>query len=110
MRRNASGFGWENPAWARQGGRKPEAWHWVYIGSATPDDTVPEEDYDPDSGSVLILVRTSPGLIWAVDHGSRTKWRVPSATIRDWLKAQGAVELSGLQPAAYLNGYRDISS
>jgi len=28
MRANAPRFGWNLPAWARQGGSKPEAWHW----------------------------------------------------------------------------------
>jgi LAS superfamily LD-carboxypeptidase LdcB len=30
MRANAPAYGWENPEWARQGGSKPEAWHWEY--------------------------------------------------------------------------------
>ncbi|ACZ32083.1 peptidase M15B and M15C DD-carboxypeptidase VanY/endolysin [Xylanimonas cellulosilytica DSM 15894] len=32
MRAHAGDFGWENPEWAQQGGRKPEAWHWEYAG------------------------------------------------------------------------------
>jgi LAS superfamily LD-carboxypeptidase LdcB len=32
MRSNAGEFGFENPSWARQGGSKPEAWHWEYVG------------------------------------------------------------------------------
>lgn len=30
MRANAPAYGWENPEWARQGGSKPEPWHWEY--------------------------------------------------------------------------------
>ncbi|NNU27044.1 D-alanyl-D-alanine carboxypeptidase family protein [Isoptericola sediminis] len=30
MRKHAPEFGWDNPAWARADGRKPEAWHWEY--------------------------------------------------------------------------------
>lgn len=30
MRANAPAYGWDNPTWARQGGSKPEAWHWEY--------------------------------------------------------------------------------
>jgi LAS superfamily LD-carboxypeptidase LdcB len=32
MRANAPAFGWHHPQWARQGGRKPEPWHWEYDG------------------------------------------------------------------------------
>jgi D-alanyl-D-alanine carboxypeptidase len=32
MKANAPQFGWVNPDWARQGGSKPEAWHWEYVG------------------------------------------------------------------------------
>ena len=32
MRANAGRFGWFHPSWARQGGSKPEAWHWEYGG------------------------------------------------------------------------------
>ncbi|QCC76028.1 M15 family metallopeptidase [Nocardioides daphniae] len=31
MLENAERFGWENPAWARSGGSRPEPWHWEYI-------------------------------------------------------------------------------
>jgi hypothetical protein len=30
MRANAGRFGWVLPDWARQGGSKPEPWHWEY--------------------------------------------------------------------------------
>jgi LAS superfamily LD-carboxypeptidase LdcB len=30
MAENAGDFGFENPSWARQGGSKPEPWHWEY--------------------------------------------------------------------------------
>ncbi len=30
MRAHAPAFGWDNPDWARPGGKKPEAWHWEY--------------------------------------------------------------------------------
>ena len=30
MRANAPAFGWHHPQWARQGGRRPEPWHWEY--------------------------------------------------------------------------------
>ena len=30
MRLNAAQFGWVHPSWARQGGSKPEAWHWEF--------------------------------------------------------------------------------
>ena len=32
MIRNGPGFGWFHPQWARQGGSKPEAWHWEFAG------------------------------------------------------------------------------
>jgi LAS superfamily LD-carboxypeptidase LdcB len=32
MRANAGRFGWIHPSWARQGGSKPEPWHWEYVG------------------------------------------------------------------------------
>ncbi|GHH65766.1 M15 family metallopeptidase [Promicromonospora soli] len=34
MRANAPAFGWDNPGWARQGGSKPEPWHWEYDAPA----------------------------------------------------------------------------
>jgi zinc D-Ala-D-Ala carboxypeptidase len=34
MRANAPAFGWDNPDWARQGGTKPEPWHWEYDAPA----------------------------------------------------------------------------
>jgi hypothetical protein len=34
MRQNAPRFGWIHPAWARQDGSLPEAWHWEYSGAA----------------------------------------------------------------------------
>lgn len=30
MRQNAARHGWHHPAWAQQGGSKPEAWHWEF--------------------------------------------------------------------------------
>ncbi|SDP58000.1 D-alanyl-D-alanine carboxypeptidase [Pedococcus dokdonensis] len=30
MLANAPRFGWEHPAWAREGGRLPEPWHWEF--------------------------------------------------------------------------------
>ena len=33
MQINAYRFGWVHPAWAQQGGSKPEAWHWEFQGS-----------------------------------------------------------------------------
>jgi hypothetical protein len=59
---------------------------------------------------VVRLIQTSPGLLWCVDHGNRTMWRVPSGEVLNWLKAQGIPEVSGLQPAAYLAGYREIAA
>ena len=32
MQVNAPAFGWVHPSWARQGGSRPEAWHWEYVG------------------------------------------------------------------------------
>ncbi len=32
MQLNAPQYGWVHPPWARQGGSKPEAWHWEYKG------------------------------------------------------------------------------
>jgi LAS superfamily LD-carboxypeptidase LdcB len=34
MRANAPALGWDNPDWARQGGAKPEPWHWEYDAPA----------------------------------------------------------------------------
>lgn len=36
MRANAPRFGWVHPEWARQGGSKPEPWHWEYTGQPAP--------------------------------------------------------------------------
>jgi hypothetical protein len=33
MQANAPQFGWIHPAWAQQGGSRPEAWHWEYVGA-----------------------------------------------------------------------------
>jgi hypothetical protein len=30
MKANATAFGWMHPAWAEQGGSKPEPWHWEF--------------------------------------------------------------------------------
>jgi hypothetical protein len=44
MRANAPAFGWHHPRWAREDGRKPEAWHWEFggrlagHGTGAPDD------------------------------------------------------------------------
>jgi hypothetical protein len=32
MQDNSMMFGWFHPAWAQQGGSKPEAWHWEFAG------------------------------------------------------------------------------
>jgi peptidoglycan hydrolase CwlO-like protein len=32
MKENAGQFGWVHPAWAQQGGSKPEPWHWEFVG------------------------------------------------------------------------------
>ena len=32
MQDNSLIFGWFHPAWAQQGGSKPEAWHWEFAG------------------------------------------------------------------------------
>lgn len=32
MKANSMAFGWFHPAWAQQGGSKPEAWHWEFAG------------------------------------------------------------------------------
>ncbi len=32
LQENAAAFGWFHPAWAQQGGSKPEPWHWEYAG------------------------------------------------------------------------------
>ena len=32
LREHAPAFGWQHPSWARSDGRKPEAWHWEYVG------------------------------------------------------------------------------
>lgn len=32
MMENAPKYGWVNPSWAQQGGSKPEAWHWEFVG------------------------------------------------------------------------------
>ncbi len=29
---NARQFGWTHPSWAQQGGSRPEAWHWEFVG------------------------------------------------------------------------------
>jgi LAS superfamily LD-carboxypeptidase LdcB len=33
MKENAGQFGWVHPAWAQQGGSKPEPWHWEFVGA-----------------------------------------------------------------------------
>lgn len=33
MQANASKYGWVHPSWARQGGSKPEPWHWEFVGN-----------------------------------------------------------------------------
>ena len=35
MQLNAAQFGWIHPRWAQQGGSRPEAWHWEYVGVTT---------------------------------------------------------------------------
>ena len=30
MTEHAGRFGWRQPAWAQQGGSKPEPWHWEF--------------------------------------------------------------------------------
>lgn len=32
LRANGARFGWVNPDWAREGGSKPEPWHWEFVG------------------------------------------------------------------------------
>lgn len=36
MMANGPKFGWVNPSWAQQGGSKPEAWHWEFVGGTGP--------------------------------------------------------------------------
>ena len=33
LRKHAPAYGWQHPSWARVDGRKPEAWHWEYVGT-----------------------------------------------------------------------------
>lgn len=35
MLANAPKYGWVLPSWAQQGGSKPEAWHWEYVGGSS---------------------------------------------------------------------------
>ncbi|CAN5345515.1 hypothetical protein BH20ACT9_BH20ACT9_10410 [soil metagenome] len=32
LQANGARFGWVNPDWAREGGSKPEPWHWEFVG------------------------------------------------------------------------------
>ena len=41
---NARRFGWDNPAWARADGGKPEPWHWEYVAGQVTRSS------DPNSG------------------------------------------------------------
>lgn len=34
MMANAPTYGWVNPTWAQQSGKKPEPWHWEFVGGA----------------------------------------------------------------------------
>ncbi|MBW3602666.1 MAG: D-alanyl-D-alanine carboxypeptidase family protein [Actinobacteria bacterium] len=38
---NGPRFGWVNPDWAREGGSKPEPWHWEFVGGRGNPDAVP---------------------------------------------------------------------
>lgn len=35
MMENAPKYGWVNPSWAQQSGKKPEPWHWEFVGTTS---------------------------------------------------------------------------
>ncbi|MCB7135974.1 M15 family metallopeptidase [Cellulosimicrobium marinum] len=48
MRLHAPDYGWDNPAWARPGGVKPEPWHFEFFGAGEmPTRYTPAEDLTP---------------------------------------------------------------
>ncbi len=57
MRQNAARFDWHHPAWAQQGGSRPEPWHWEYRGNTSTDpDPEPDPVPDPSEGNMLHTV------------------------------------------------------
>lgn len=52
MSANASKHGWVNPSWARQGGSKPEPWHWEYTGGGAAV-VGPDAGKTPESARLL---------------------------------------------------------
>ncbi|MDP8977777.1 MAG: M15 family metallopeptidase, partial [Actinomycetota bacterium] len=49
LRANGARFGWVNPDWARQGGPKPEPWHWEFVGAPGSPGTATVACHPPPS-------------------------------------------------------------
>ena len=68
---------------------------------------------EPNREETMIrLIRTDKGNTYVVNHGDASYWNVhegiPAKDVPariDWLKAQGLIEVHGLQPEAMLRGY-----
>jgi len=60
MIENAPKFGWHNPTWAAEGGKKEEAWHWEFNGKYAPINE--ESDYQEP-----VVVELDPDDVDATD-------------------------------------------
>lgn len=83
-------------------------------GAGAPGEKKTEQGDD----DMAYLITTDKGDILVVDHNQMTYWNVhkgiPFGLVDlrlTWLRNQGAIrEVSGLQPAALLSGYREVGS
>jgi len=132
MRANAPRFGWNLPAWARQGGSKPEAWHWesgvvvpvssyVSLPGAVPNVApvttppalstiaLPSEEDD-----MRYLFQADPqvsGAWFLCDYTRGTRWRVRNGAQLDLLRGDPTVRtLGGPQPMHFLDGLAEIGA
>ncbi|MCL2595793.1 MAG: D-alanyl-D-alanine carboxypeptidase family protein [Promicromonosporaceae bacterium] len=61
LRLNAPRFGWDNPAWARLTGSKPEPWHFEFFaGGAPPTNAVPAADLALYQAALLMAEEPAP--------------------------------------------------
>ncbi|PRZ08655.1 D-alanyl-D-alanine carboxypeptidase-like protein [Isoptericola sp. CG 20/1183] len=52
LRVNGPDYGWDNPAWARLDGSKPEPWHFEFFAAGPiPDRATSTDDFDTDGGA-----------------------------------------------------------
>lgn len=103
MKANAGRYGWEQPAWAQEGGSLPESWHWEYDSrkdqapgpkpdptpTPTPEPVPEEDDMTPEQAEALSRIDTfvqqiEAGPVYGIP-GSDARWTPLGDSTRQYL-------------------------